>query len=497
MRDISLCFSIGGFVVGVLIRSFVDLGFVFPVFLLGLAVSIFLAEKKAILLSVFLVALGFGVLRFEASDRTNPRIILDSFLDIPVVLEGVIVDEPDEREMNTRLTVRVEKADGKDNSIHTKLLVVASREPKYRYGDRLRIEGKVEHPKDFIDEVTSREVSYRMHLSKDGIFYEIFQPRIELVGKGEGNFIVEKLFAFKNAFIQKVNTLIPEPHASLLGGLVVGAKQSLGKELLDDFRTVGVIHIVVLSGYNITIIALFIEWILSRLKKHLRLIVAAIVMTLFALMVGGSATVIRATVMALLVLLARGTGRIYQVTRALLLAGFLMLLHNPKILVFDVSFQLSFLATVGLIYVSPLIEPKVRFVTERFHMREIVVATLATQVFVLPFLLYKTGVLSVVSLPANLLILSAIPLTMLFGFLAGLFAFVSPVFALPFAYIAYGLLAYELAVVSWLSKFSFSAISITYFPLWLVISWYGVYAVLLIVWRRKQSTVALKQQVLS
>ncbi|OHA21500.1 MAG: hypothetical protein A2849_03690 [Candidatus Taylorbacteria bacterium RIFCSPHIGHO2_01_FULL_51_15] len=420
-----------------------------------------------------------------------------------ITLEGLIADEPDVRESNTRYVLRTTPSpvspslEGERKKGETKVLLTMPHEPQFRYGDKVTVAGKLERPENFTDEKTLREVNYVSHLEKDGIYFEMFRPKITRAASGEGHAIVETLFAFKHAFIKNINTLIPEPHASLLGGLVVGAKQSLGKELLDDFRKVGVIHIVVLSGYNITIIALFIEWILSRLKKNVRLLFAAMAMTLFAIMVGGSATVIRATVMAILVLLARGTGRVYEVTRALLVAGVIMLLHNPKILVFDTSFQLSFLATVGLIYVSPFIEPKVRWITEWWHMREIVVATVATQLFVLPFLLYKTGMLSIVSLPVNLLILTAIPLTMLFGFLAGMAAFVSTALAFPFAMLAYALLAYELSIVEWSSSLSFSAVSIPYFPLWLAIFSYGVYAMLFILLRKKKSTVPFREGLLS
>jgi competence protein ComEC len=325
------------------------------------------------------------------------------------------------------------------------------------------------------------------YLAKDGIHYEMFMPRIEILAHGEGNVIKEKLFAFKHAFIGNINTHIPQPHAALLAGLVVGAKQSLGKKLLDDFRTVGVIHIVVLSGYNITIIARFIEWIFSALSRNRRLILAAGAIILFAIMVGASATVVRATIMAFIALLAQGTGRMYMATRALLIAGVIMLLHNPHILVFDLSFQLSFLATVGLIYFSPLIASKVRWITEKAGLREIVVATLATQLFVLPFILYKTGLFSLVSLPVNVLILAAIPLTMLFGFLAGVFGFVWGILALPFAWVAYALLAYELVVVEWFARLPFAAITLASFPAWVAALWYAVYGV--VIWRmRSQSS---------
>lgn len=488
--------AIAGFVAGIFVRSFVQVGVSFSALFALLGIVLFLLavlyarrspfthaslggqSRATLLCAAFLFAAGLGMLRFDVADRGAMRGGLEAYVGEIVMLQGVIADEPDVREGVTRLILRVDLPDGV-----AKVLLTVPHEPAFRYGDRISAEGKLERPRNFTDEETGREVDYVSHLAKDGIRYEMFRPRIALLQHGEGNAVAETLFAFKEAFIKNINALIPEPHAALLGGLIVGAKQSLGKKLLDDFRTVGIIHIVVLSGYNITIIAFFIEWLLSRLKKNLRLVLAAAAMMLFATMVGGGATVIRATVMALLVLLARGTGRIYQVTRALLVAGVIMLLHNPKILVFDTSFQLSFLATVGLIYVSPFLEPKVRWITERWHIREIVVATIATQVFVLPFLLYKTGVLSIVSLPVNLLILSAVPATMLLGFLTGIAGFLGSAFAAPFAFLSYALLAYDLAVVDWFSKLPFAALSLPYFPLWLAVFWYGIYAALFIMWR--------------
>ena len=507
LTDKVFYFVIAGFVAGIFVHSFLDIGGAFSGFVVLLGGILFLyhtlsisplppkadpssgekeGERKSLMVflaAVFLFAAGLGMVRYDFAERESVTSGLEPHVNQTVTLEGVISDEPDVREGNTHLVFRTETGE-----TTAYVLLYAPHEPTYMYGDRVRVEGKIEHPKNFVDEVIGREVDYEAYLAKDGIYYSMLRPKITLLAHNSGDPIRRGLFAFKHTFIKHIGALIPEPHSALLGGLVVGAKQSLGQELLDDFRTVGVIHIVVLSGYNITIIAVFIEWLLSRLRKNLRLALAALAMILFALMVGASATVIRATVMALLALLARGTGRIYAVTRALLVAGVIMLLHNPKILVFDVSFQLSFLATLGLIYISPLVEPKVKWVTERWHIREIVVATVATQLFVLPFILYKTGIFSVVSLPVNLLILSAIPATMLSGFTTGIIAFVSTTLAFPFALVAYALLAYELWVVEWFARLPFASISLPDFPLWLVILWYVVYAVLYFVWQRKQST---------
>lgn len=172
----------------------------------------------------------------------------------------------------------------------------------------------------------------------------------------------------------------------------------------------------VLSGYNVTIISEFIMGMLSFLPKMIGTSLGALSIILFAIMVGGSATIIRASIMALLVLLARVTGRVSDMTRALFLAGFVMVLHNPQIVVFDPSFQLSFMATLGLISLSPKLNSIFKFVPTKFYLRETVSATISTQIFVLPLLLYMMGELSLVAVFVNLLVLMFIPLTMLFGF---------------------------------------------------------------------------------
>ena len=131
-------------------------------------------------------------------------------------------------------------------------------------------------------------------------------------------------------------------------------KRALGKDLEEVFRTVGIIHIVVLSGYNIMIVADAIMRVLALFFfPRTRLIIGVGTIALFAILVGLSATVVRASMMAALVLIARGTGRQYAVLRALAFAGTVMLLINPYLLVYDPVFQLSFLATLGLILLSP------------------------------------------------------------------------------------------------------------------------------------------------
>lgn len=502
-----------GFFGGVVARSFFRAGagsvlgdyFVFAGLLLFLSIVLSVLRRalnqKNIFVALFVFSAAIGVARFDVSDTGRADTVLDSFVNTSVRVEGVIVDEPDVRENSINLVVELdrlylcESCQGLPltGGVKSKARVTVSLYDKLKYGDRVLIEGKLQKPKNFTSGDFGKEFDFVSYLWKDGIFYQMFRPKIEFVSSGNGNIIKAKLFDFKHALLSKISRVIPDPHASLLGGLIVGAKQSLGKELLDDFRVAGLIHVVVLSGYNITIVAEALMRALSFLPRVASLWFGAGSIVLFAMMVGGGATIVRASIMALIVILARGTGRDYGITRALFIAGFLMVLHNPKILVFDISFQLSFLATVGLVYFAPLLEKHFQFLPTRFQFREFAVATVATQITVLPLLLYQMGELSLVSLPVNLLVLVFIPLTMLFGFLTGIAGFVSTVLSLPFAFLAYGLLAYQLKIVEVFSSLPFTSVQIKSFPLWVMLGFYFVYGVVLYRWvsRKPKSDITL------
>ena len=149
----------------------------------------------------------------------------------------------------------------------------------------------------------------------------------------------------------------------------------------------------------------------------------------------------------------------------------------------DISFQLSFIATAGVLFVTPKVIKWVKFLPIRFGFRELVATTIAATISVLPLLLHATGVLSIVSLPANILILPLIPLTMFFSFLVGVFGFISPMLSIPFAYIADLLLSYILSIIHFFAELPFASVTIKSFPLLLTLILY----VFLVRWILKKS----------
>ncbi len=397
---------------------------------------------------------------------------LDQFVGRHIIAEGVLVGEPDMREKNVKLTVSLRSVQLSSTSpsipVHENILVTVPLYPEFAYGDKVKVETTLVVPQA-IESEDGRTFDYVGYLRVRDIWYIGDRPFVRFESGNQGSALYATLFKIKNTFTSALNRALPQPESSLMVGLLIGAKQALGKDLLAEFSRAGVSHVVVLSGYNIAIVAESIMAILAFLPAFTAFIVGCVSIVLFTILSGGGASGIRAAIMVLVALFAKKVNREYHADRAFGVAVVGMLLWNPLLLVFDPSFQLSILATIGIIFVSPYIEPYMQKVTERYGLREIVSSTLATQIVVLPFLIYNTGILSLVSLPTNILILGTIPLTMLLGFVTGavgLFSlYLSFIPALP----SYALLWYQLTVVHLGATLPFGAVDLPAFSFWILI----------------------------
>ncbi len=453
-----LWFLIGGYLLGVLWRSFFipDL---YAVLALTISTTSLLALARVtpgmkhvtLYVALTLLALVLGVARTELADRSFERGLVYAEEE-RVDTTAQVVTEADVRDVHTIITLQLERSEA-----HTRVRVHVPHYPALTYGDRVRVTGTIKRPAPFETE-TGRVFDYRTYLQKDHIQYEMHFAEVTLLERGAGNKLVQMLLGIKAQWLNAVARIIPEPSASLLGGVVVGAKQSLGAAWLEKFRDTGLVHIVVLSGYNLTIVAVFIVWMASRLSRGARFILGTLGIVCFALMTGAGPTVVRASIMAIFALLAQVLTRPYVVLRGLALAGFCMVLWNPYVLAFDPGFQLSFIATLGLVLGSPVLEPRLTLVPKFFGLRTIVAATLATQIAVLPMLLYQIGEVSLVAPVVNLLVLPLVPLLMAVGFAAGVVGMASTTLALPLAALTHALLAYVFWVVDLFADLSWTTV---------------------------------------
>ena len=416
------------------------------------------------LLAVALVFMLIGITRVEYSTWwSEPPSSLARQVGADVELQGRVVFEPDERSSSQQLTVLV---------AGERVLVLADRFSTVSYGDTVSVRGVLERPTAFTTDL-GRTFNYPGYLEARGIHYLVRFGDVTVVETDGGNPLISVLLAGKQQFQTALRTVLNEPMVGLAEGLLLGEKRALGAELTEVFRRTGIIHIVVLSGYNVLLVVLFISYLSGYLvPERARLGVNLLAIAAFALLVGLSPTVTRASLMAALALVAVSTGLVYLVLRGLLLSGVVMVAISPALLVYDPGFQLSFLATFGLIVAAPWLEARLQALPNWLQVREFLVATVVTQLFVLPLLLYQIGEVSLVSIVVNVLVLPMVPVAMFLTFLTGLLAMVAPGIAVYVAALADLALRYIIVVAETFAGIPLAAVSVPTFSVWWVVVLY-------------------------
>ena len=290
------------------------------------------------------------------------------------------------------------------------------------------MQGTIEAPLPFVTD-TARIFDYPGYLRVQGV--SAIMPFAKLQAQSAAPLSVQgALYAAKHAFEHSVERILPAQDAALLEGILLGERRGLPAALTAAFIIASLIHVVVLSGYNISIISESVLRSTRFLPRALQYGLGIVLMLLFILMTGAGSTSLRAGIMALIAILARYLGRPAAALRSLAMAAMLLVLLNPLVLLCDPSFVLSFLATFGLITLAPAVERRLTWLRTLPQMRSIAASTTAVQLYVLPALLYYTGIFSFVALPANILALPLVPFAMLAGFIAGVLGMVHPLLGL-------------------------------------------------------------------
>lgn len=404
-----------------------------------------------------------GLWRFEASGVNDHLDHISDYNDKEeIYFEGIIKSEPDIRKDRIKYTVQVDKLVGhrEQKNVTGKVLITIPRYPEYNYGDRLNISGKLLSPGEYND------FSYKDYLSKFGIYSVSYDPKIELISQTEGNVAYRSILKIKKKFKEKLSGLMPEPQSSLLNGIILGEKRGLPEDLREQFNLTGVSHIIVISGFHVAIVAgLIMNFCLAiSLSRKQSFWISIIGIIFFITITGFQTSAIRAAIMGGLVLLAMYSGRLSNPRNALCLAAVIMLMINPKLLRYDVGFQLSFLATISIIYLSSHIKKYLVFLPKLFKIRESAAMTISAQFLTLPIIVYNFERLSVVAPITNILIVPLVPISMMLGGLVGLIGFISNYLGQALAFLVWILLSYKIAVVENLAAIKYSYYEI--YDLW-------------------------------
>ena len=475
ITDTILFSTMLGFATGIVFNAFIHIPApmlicIGAVAFLAFVIFIFAKRHRHVFLGIalFLAASFLGGWRMEAA-KPDLSYLADK-VGQKVTLTGTI-DAPEFRTGGIQFTLDTGQAS---------VIVTTKDYQELSYGDEVTVTGKLWKPENFTTD-QGTEFDYVSYLYKDDVLYTMSYAKVAVLSHDNGSWLVAKLGPVEDWFLRSFNRVLPVQEADLEGGLVLGSKENISSSFRDALVATGTIHIIALSGYNVTVVANALRAFFVDILGLGTLVASgagAICIMLFVVMTGLQSSAIRAGIMALVGLFARGKGRTYDAFRALLLAGFLMVLYDPKYLPYDVSFQLSFLATLGIIFLVPILERAFVRVPKKFlyviPLREAMSVTLGAQLGVLPFILFKMGTLSIISLPANILVLPAVPIAMGLGTLAGVLGAFSRTVAYPFAIVTEWLLKYITQTVVFFSKVPYASVVIKHFPLWLCLALYVV-----------------------
>ena len=293
--------------------------------------------------------------------------------------------------------------------------------PEIFYGDKIVVEGVVEN-KD---------------LPRGGLLKD---PK--LLEKVEGNNFLEN---FRQKIISFYQKYLPEPHASLVAGITLGAKSSLPEDFWNSLKKTGTAHVVVASGMNVTFVAGFLMAAVVLFVPRRRAIPLVLVGILFyCALAGFDAPIVRAGVMGALAFLAQETGRLASSFRILAISALLMLVFRPDWIT-DLGFILSFVATASLMVFQRGIEKRLMKVPNLI--REGLSTSLAAQIGVTPILFVTFGYFNILSPIINALVLWTVPALMIIGATAGLIGLIIPPLGSLILYLAYPLTWWFVKVV--------------------------------------------------
>ncbi|HEY5140081.1 MAG TPA: ComEC/Rec2 family competence protein, partial [Methylococcales bacterium] len=330
--------------------------------------------------------------------------------------------------------------------LNGKILAYAGAYEDHSYGDTVNFAGTLKRPESF------EGFDYPKYLRGKNIYLVSYYPTLKKIDSGGGFY--GAIFAFRKKADENINKILPSPAGNIVSAMTLGMTSPEIKEVMAKFNQTGTSHVIVVSGSHLVIIVAILMFFLLRLgvNRGKAFYLTNFGIFTFVILSGSSASAIRSGIMAFVFLLAVKVGRGGDAMRALIFSAAAMIFFNPYILAGDVGFQLSFLATFGLIVILPLLQNKFRAYPQWGGVKDIFLTTLAAQIAVFPVLITNFGQFSLLSFVANILILPTVPVLMVGGFLLIGVSFVNIFLAKVIAFPVYFLVSYEIAVVDFLSR---------------------------------------------
>jgi competence protein ComEC len=488
------------FILGIFISSWIKIpsNILEGVFVLGIFWIIFLWPRenekifswdknkifnvKMTIIGFCFLSLIFGIFYFQKN--YSKQYFLQSYNETKeeIILKGIVIGDLGNKKTSKKIIFEVYEIlfPNSQKKIKEKILLYLSSKIDYQYGDELEIKTKLKTP------LESKDFSYKNYLDRYHIHSIAYYPKIKFLAQNKGNFIQKNLFLLRDKFQEKILTILSSPESFFLSGLLIGDRKDFPFQLINSFNITGTTHLIALSGYNITIIGILLMnlFYILYFSKSSSFYLTITGIIFFVILTGAESSVVRAAIMGILVLLSKKIGRLKNITNAIVFTACLMLLFNPKILRYDIGFQLSFLATLGIIYLSPILFKKGFYkISNILQFRESLLITVSAQIMTFPIIVYNFGQLSLIAPIVNVFILPVVPLSMLWGFIATIISFFWLWLAKIIGFVAWIFLAYEIKTIKLFSEIPFASIKIEIH--WLIV--FLIYGLIILwIWKNQK-----------
>ena len=391
-------------------------------------------NKKLLILLASLTAVALGGVRYQFAQPAITPAYAAYYNDneAPIAITGLIVGEPDVRDRTVNLRLRAETAvfaNGHSSPLTGDILLPTDRFPVIEYGTRLTAVGLLETPPEF------EKFSYKEYLARQNIHSIMRRPRLEVLETGQGSPFYHAIYALKAKAQTAINQILPDPQAGLLSAILLGNRHNMPDDVVETFRVAGISHIIAISGLHVAVlIGVLVAVTTPFLSRRAALPLILAILAAYTIMVGASPSVMRAAIMGSIYLLAAGFGGRPVFAPAVLMATALIITLINPLLLWDVGFQLTFMAVLGLLlYAQPLMQwGQARVGNGRFSpfVNSFIIApiaiTVVIQILTTPLVIFYFGRWSLVSIPANLLTLPALPPTIILGGLGTLIRMAIP-----------------------------------------------------------------------
>lgn len=465
------------YILGILVTDIYCFSWLFCLLLLlaGLALlvlSICLSLKWYLL--PFLLSFLVGVLIVSLANSSLEKSLLLKLAkqNKDVVAQGVVLSQPEKKGKRLFFDFRIEKVKADDQYLKiseaTAAVVELKKPLQAERGSKLKIEGQLKLPKPS----SSGSFDYQEYLRHRYIQTSFMASSSQIdISPTQNNFLFKAASLVHRRVVQTTCQFLKGDRAGLLLGILIGDTEKISDSLQEDFRLTGLTHILAVSGLNVGMLVVILLFVLRffRLKPTAQFVIVISVVTFYALVTELEPSVLRASVMAALAMGAWLFGRKNDLIAAISAAAILLLLVDP-FLIYNPSFQLSFAATLAILFLQPLISQKLKVLGPR--LKELVAVTLAAQLGVLPILVYFFNQLSVISILANVLVVPVTFLLLILGIVALVISFISQVLAGIVYFVAEILLDYMILTAHFLARFPAAAFYLTKPSFWAVLGYY-------------------------